>query len=136
MCSDEPPERRNLLRLIFCEPHVRQRQTDWEGVARFVVGAFRGDVARAGATKSVEALVQELCSASSDFEALWRDHDVRSTYGDLAKQLHHPKAGLLALEYSAFAVDGRPDLSMVVYNPATEADKDKVRALLANQSST
>ena len=130
--GDLPPERRNLLRLIFCEPHVRQRQTDWEGVARFVVGAFRGDVARAGATKSVEALVQELCSASSDFEALWRDHDVRSTYGDLAKQLHHPKAGLLALEYSAFAVDGRPDLSMVVYNPATEADKDKIRALIAS----
>jgi hypothetical protein len=34
------------------------------------------------------------------------------------------------MEYSAFAVDGRPDLSMVIYNPATPADADKIRTLL------
>ena len=39
-----------------------------------------------------------------------------------AKQLRHPLAGLIALEYSAFAVDGRPDLDMVIYNPATPED--------------
>ena len=39
-------------------------------------------------------------------------------------------AGLLALEYSAFAVDGRPDLGMVVYNPATPADAEKIRKLI------
>ena len=127
-----PPGRRNLLRLIFSEPRVRQSQTDWEGVARFVVGAFRGDVARAGATKSVEALVADLCRMSPDFEALWRDHDVRTTYGQFAKQLAHPRAGVLTLEYSAFAVDGRPELSMVIYNPTTEVDREKVRGLLAD----
>jgi hypothetical protein len=37
--------------------------------------------------------------------------------------------GPLAFEYSAFAVDGRPDLSMVVYNPATSADVEKIRSL-------
>jgi hypothetical protein len=30
----------------------------------------------------------------------------------------HPVLGPFAFEYSAFAVDGRPDLSMGVYNPA------------------
>jgi hypothetical protein len=34
------------------------------------------------------------------------------------------------MEFSAFAVDGRPDLNMVIYNPATPADADKIRALL------
>jgi hypothetical protein len=37
--------------------------------------------------------------------------------------------GPIALEYSAFAVDGRPDLSMVVYNPATREDADLIRSL-------
>jgi hypothetical protein len=37
------------------------------------------------------------------------------------------------LEYSAFAVDGRPDLSMVVYNPATRADADLIRSLVTPQ---
>jgi hypothetical protein len=36
--------------------------------------------------------------------------------------------------HSAFAVDGRPELAMVVYNPATPADADRVRALLAARS--
>jgi hypothetical protein len=60
---------------------------------------------------------------------MWQDNDVR-IYGEGSKQLHHPIAGLLAMEYSAFAVDGRPDLTMVVYNPATLADADKIRALI------
>ena len=41
-----PAERRNILRLIFCDPRVRAAQYDWESVARFVVGWFRADAAR------------------------------------------------------------------------------------------
>jgi hypothetical protein len=37
------------------------------------------------------------------------------------------------MEYSAFAVDGRPDLGMVIYNPATPADADKIRSLLKSK---
>ncbi len=38
---------------------------------------------------------------------------------------------MIEMEYSAFAVDGRPDLGMVLYNPATPADADKIRSLIA-----
>src|SRR5690242_18987907 len=41
-----PPERRNILRLMFLDPRVRSAQPDWDGVARFVVAAFRADAAR------------------------------------------------------------------------------------------
>src|SRR5580704_17145445 len=44
-----PQEERNILRFIFLDPRVRAAQYDWESVARFVVGAFRVDAARAGA---------------------------------------------------------------------------------------
>ncbi len=60
---------------------------------------------------------------------MWRDNHVR-TYGEGTKHLRHPAAGLIALEYSAFAVDGRPDLTMVIHNPATPADADRVRSLV------
>lgn len=123
------PEERNILRLIFLNPGVRAAQFDWEGVARFVVSAFRADAARAGAGIEVEPLVAELSLRSPEFEAMWRDNDVRS-YGDGVKQLRHPIAGRIAFEYSSFAVDGRPDLSMVVYNPVTPEDADRVRSLL------
>jgi len=60
---------------------------------------------------------------------------VRSTYGDFAKSLRHPLAGLITLEYSAFSVDGRPDLDMVVYNPVTPEDADRIRSLIATPGS-
>jgi hypothetical protein len=128
-----PPEQRNVLRLMFCDTRVRAAQFDWESAARFVVAAFRADVARAGATGRVQALVDELCRASPEFEALWRENDVRS-YGEGVKRLRHPILGPIAFEYSAFAVDGRPDLSMVVYNPATPEDAERIRSLMAPQS--
>lgn len=128
------PDQRNILRLMFCAPHVRAVQSDWEGVARFAVAAFRADVARAGATNSVKALVGELSRLSPEFEAMWRDNDVRSTYGEFAKSLKHPLAGLIALDYSAFAVDGRPDLDLVIYTPATPEDADRISSLTGSQS--
>ncbi len=124
-----PPDQRNILRLIFGSPRVREAQHDWEGVARFVVSAFRADAARAGAASEVGQLVDELCRLSPEFEALWRENDV-AVHGEGVKRLNHPVLGPVALEYSSFAVDGRPDLSMIVYNPATQADAALVRSLL------
>jgi transcriptional regulator with XRE-family HTH domain len=53
------------------------------------------------------------------------------THGEAVKQIRHPVLGPLAFEYSAFAVDGRPDLSMVVYNPATPEDAERIKSVFA-----
>ncbi len=124
-----PPEERNILRLIFLGKRVRAAQLEWESVARFVVAAFRADVVRAGAALNVKAFVDELSRLSPEFNAMWRDNDVRN-YGEGSKHLRHPVAGLLAMEYSAFAVDGRPDLAMVIYSPATPEDAQRIKALI------
>jgi transcriptional regulator with XRE-family HTH domain len=124
-----PPDKRNILRFIFNDPEVRAAQQDWESVARFVVGTFRADVTRAGAAAHVSAFVDELCATSADFARLWADNDVRY-HGEGVKKLLHPILGPVAFEYSAFAVDGRPDLALIVYNPATPEDGDRVRKIL------
>jgi len=124
-----PPEQRNILRLVFLDPRSRAVQYDWESVARFVVGAFRVDAARAGAAKEVEPLIEELSRSSPEFSAMWRDNDIRS-HGEGTKRIRHPALGPLEFEYSMFAVDGRPDLSMVVYNPTAQADRDRIRQLI------
>jgi len=120
---------RNIIRLMFSTDHVRAAQPDWESVARFVVASFRADATRAGATQQVRALVEEMCAKSADFARLWADHDVRH-HGEGTKFIKHKKAGLIGLEYSAFAVDARPDLNLIVYNPATDKDAAKIRKLL------
>ena len=123
-----PPDQRNILRFIFLDPRVRAAQYDWDSVARFVVAAFRVDAARAGAAAEVEPLVEELCRLSPEFKALWRDNDVQ-THGEGVKHIRHPVLGRVAFEYSAFAVDGRPDLTLVIYNPLTPADAEKITSL-------
>jgi transcriptional regulator with XRE-family HTH domain len=121
-----PREQRNILRLLFSDARVRARQADWRDVARFVVGAFRADAARAGASADITTLVEELSRTSPEFAALWRDNEVVA-HGEGVKRLHHAELGLLELEFSAFAVDGRPELGMVVYNPATDAVAARIR---------
>ena len=123
------PHQRNILRLVFGNPSVRAAQEDWESTARFVVGAFRAEAARAGAVSEVSELVAELCAISPDFAALWRDNDVR-IHGEGTKRLRHPTLGLIHLEYSSFAVDGRPDLGMIVYNPVEPSDAERIRTIL------
>jgi transcriptional regulator with XRE-family HTH domain len=125
-----PPEQRNILRFIFLDPRARAAQYDWESVARFVLGSFRVDAARAGAAAEVEPLVDELCKLSPEFKTMWRDNDVRAPHGEAVKHIRHPALGPLAFEYSAFAVDGRTDLTMVVYNPATAEDAERIKSLL------
>jgi hypothetical protein len=96
------------------------------------VAAFRADTARAGALADVQALVDELRSLSPEFDAIWRENDVH-TYGEGTKKLRSPGGGLLELEYSFFAVDGRPDLSLVIYNPATPKDANRIRGLIKSR---
>ena len=125
-----PREERNVLRLIFTNPRTRAAQADWLNVARYVVGAFRADAARAGAGVEIKQLVDELSSASPEFAALWRENDVIG-HADGFKRLRHPEHGLIELEFSVFPVDGRPDLGMLVYNPASRESARRVEALMA-----
>ena len=121
-------EERNILRLVFANDRVRGAQEDWESTARFVVGAFRADAVRAGAVSEVGQLVAELCATSPEFAALWADNDVRF-HGEGTKRLRHPVLGAIELEYSGFAVEGRPDLGMIVYNPVDPDVADRIRAM-------
>ena len=128
-----PPSGRNVLRLMFANARVRAAQEDWQSVARAVVAGFRADAARAGAGEEVAQLVEELSRLSPEFEALWRENDIIA-YGEGIKRIRHPEIGLLELEFSVFAVDGRPDLGMLVYNPTTSASADRIRAFIASHS--
>jgi hypothetical protein len=129
-----PPERRNMLRFIFLDPNARVAHYDWDSVARLVLGAFRLDAARAGAAADVEPLVSELRRLSPEFEAMWRDNDPPVPHADGVKQVRHPVFGPVEFEYSAFAVDGRPDLSLLIYNPTTREDAQRIAALMEQRS--
>lgn len=125
-----PAAERNVLRLIFLDPEARTTNFDWEGVARFVVGVFRGDAYRAGAIATVQPLIDELCEKSSDFARMWRDSEINRSC-ETERRLRHPELGEIAFEFSAFSVDGRPDLAMLVYTPVSADVAARIRELAA-----
>jgi transcriptional regulator with XRE-family HTH domain len=129
-----PPEQRNMLRFLFLDPRARSVHHDWESMARLVVGAFRLGAARAGAAVDVEPLVEELCRLSSEFRAMWRENLPPAETGEMVKHIRHPALGELAFEMSVFAVDGRTDLSLLVYNPISPADRQRFAALLEREA--
>jgi transcriptional regulator with XRE-family HTH domain len=128
-----PPEQRNILRIFFGHPQARKKMADWESYARFMVASFRSEAVRAGASERVEALVDELCRSYPEFAAIWREHDVQ-THGEGTKRFQHATAGSITLDYSAFAVVGRPDLGLVIHTPATPEDAERIRALIEGQT--
>lgn len=124
-----PMETRNIMRLMFCVAELRRRMTDWQKHARQTVATFRLETARAGAGELVKELVAELIATSADFAAIWRENDVMtSTEGH--KRMHHPVAGTLDFDYSIFEIAAQPGLTMMVHTPATDADRERVRALI------
>ncbi|GBR10188.1 putative transcriptional regulator [Asaia siamensis NRIC 0323] len=124
------PDQRNILKIVFCTPHIRQMQVDWTLLARSVVAAFRADVSRAGASAEIHQFVTELGARSPEFLALWQSNDIQQQ-GEGTKRLKHPAVGLIELEYSRFSVEGRSDLGLIVYNPSTDRDLQRIRKLMA-----
>ncbi|QGU11045.1 helix-turn-helix domain-containing protein [Leclercia sp. J807] len=120
-----PAAERNVLRRLFTDPDVRRAQGDWQAMAQLVVNAFRADVARAGSSPETDNLIAELSRKSPEFDAWWRSNDVAS-HGEGVKRIYHPQAGAIDLEFTTFTVEGRPDLAMLVFNPATEESRQKI----------
>ena len=124
-----PEGRRNILHMFFSQPEARARIPHWESVARSIVATFRTETARNGASAHSKALVDELSLLYPEFKELWLNFEV-SSFGEGVKSIQHPTVGAITFEYSTFAVDERPHLSMVVFNPATPEDKAGVRTLM------
>lgn len=129
--SKVPTEGRNLLRNLFLHRR-RDHLVDWQQVARSVVGTVRRDLLRAGMPPETEMLIEELKRESAEFAKMWAAGDVLA-HGEGIKRLRTPAAGELSLEFSTFAVDGHPDLGLVLFNPATEDDRATLRALIAGK---
>lgn len=126
-----PKERRNILRMMFSDERVRAAQDDWRNVARYVVGAFRADAARAGAGVDIRKLVDELSASSPEFKTMWDENEITGSREGI-KRLHHPVLGAIELEFSNFAVEGRSDLNMMVYSPVNAAVVKQIQLLITD----
>ncbi|HCI6029830.1 TPA: helix-turn-helix domain-containing protein [Klebsiella quasipneumoniae subsp. quasipneumoniae] len=130
-----PLAEHNVLRRLFTRPEARCTLEDWQTVGQLIVNAFRADVTRMGATTETDQLIAELSQQSVEFARFWQSHDVAG-HGEGYKRIHHPQMGPLDLEFTSFAVEARPDLSLLVFNPATTESQRKIHGLLQASGSS
>lgn len=92
--DDWPPSARNTIRYTFLHPTARTLFADWDRVARNSVANLH--TAELTCPERTAVLVDELSSASTEFAALWRRHEVMvKRGGDTAFQ--HPVIGRVTL---------------------------------------
>lgn len=104
-----PPEDRARLSVS----HVRDLRAVWS---------------RRGADADVTALVSDLCTASTEFAALWERHEVAERRAD-QKRFHHPEVGLVSLTCEVLLTPDA-DLALLVLFPTAGTDaRDKLDLL-------
>lgn len=121
-------KQRNLLRMIFGRSAEMQKKIPhWEAIARYLVATFRAETARHGI--DTRPLVEELCASSKAFSQMWQENDVHA-FGEGTKQIFHPQAGPITMEYATFAVDQQPELGLMIYQPASDEDSLKIQKII------
>ncbi|BCL33081.1 helix-turn-helix transcriptional regulator [Streptomyces aurantiacus] len=124
--------RASFVHRWFTESDARRQypEADHESQSRAFVADLRAAAARRDA-KDVEAasMIRALLNASSEFAALWADHDVAFRRDD-RKRLHHPALGLIEVNcLNLFSEDGRQRL--LWFTPAVGTDSADLLDLLA-----
>lgn len=116
----EDPAQRNLARLYFIDPSSREFYADWESVAEDAVALLRRASAEYADDAELAALVQELRTASPDFERFWLSQNVQNR-SHCPKTLNHPRAGRLTFTLESLQLPGDDSQFVITYTPADQA---------------
>ena len=116
----DPPEHRNLLRVLLCDPAKRGGGPAWEDTAKRTLARFRAEYARRPGDPAFAALVGELERLSPEFRAWWPRHQVLAAQSG-TKTIAHPRLGVLRLHHLQSAPTSHPDLRLTTYVPADAA---------------
>ncbi|GAB0107387.1 helix-turn-helix transcriptional regulator [Nocardia sp. JMUB6875] len=127
---DLPPERRNLIWMMFTENENRRRMTHWARAARAVVSQLRDALGRRPDDARLAALVAGLTVASPEFRRWWSEYPVRR-FRPATIVVNHPGVGSIELEVFQLRPAEDPNLLMVIQAPATPVAAERIAAVLA-----
>ncbi|RJL35907.1 helix-turn-helix transcriptional regulator [Bailinhaonella thermotolerans] len=109
-----PAGRRNLVRLVFLEPRIRDLFPRWEAVAADAVARLRLAAAAHPHDKRLSALIGELSVQDEDFRRWWSGHAVKATDRG-RKTFDHPVTGPIELDWQALRLSAHQDQTLIVY---------------------
>ncbi|MFB8005443.1 helix-turn-helix domain-containing protein [Nocardia sp. NPDC056000] len=80
----------NYVEWLLLNPVARTVLVDWESETRQTLGMFRMLLARHGPDQHTSRIIEN-CTASPEFEAMWRDESLSSERRDRSKVVRDPK---------------------------------------------
>ncbi|CAN7515397.1 helix-turn-helix transcriptional regulator [Mesorhizobium sp. LjNodule214] len=110
---------RNIVHMVFTNPHHRHLLVDWEQLARSVLASFRAESAKYIGDPDFERLIELMTRSSPEFRAWWPQRDVARRLSGV-KHVRHPSAGAMAFEHMSLSIDDGSDMRLIVYTPLAE----------------
>jgi transcriptional regulator with XRE-family HTH domain len=116
--SQWPPERRNLLTLLFTETSFAERLVDRDGYSDRVVQTFRGRSDAYLNDPIAIDMVDTLSRGSTRFKTLWNKRDVRRADTDTLEAIH-PR-GRMIFTMTTWQAVASPGVRFSAYLPADD----------------
>ncbi|MHA6764608.1 helix-turn-helix transcriptional regulator [Streptacidiphilus sp. PAMC 29251] len=120
-----PAGERNILWRWFAVPASRERfpEEERDRLGRIHVAQLRSVVAARPDDRRAAALVRQLLDSSTEFAALWAEHDVAVRRGD-TKTVLHPQVGAIELDCEVMlGADHRQRLIVYTARPGSVAQE-------------
>ncbi|WP_034262219.1 helix-turn-helix transcriptional regulator [Actinospica robiniae] len=123
----------NVIRAAFLDPDLRKLYLNWDEMSSRAVASLRALVGTELDDVRVVELVNELSTASREFQDLWARYDV-SPGGSGVSHFDHPVVGRMSLEFERLAVAGTSGQLIVVYHAAPGSPSARKLTELGNDS--
>ncbi|MGE2728225.1 helix-turn-helix domain-containing protein [Mycolicibacterium vaccae] len=117
----------NPLRSLFLDERSREFFRDWDGLTAWAVRWLR-DFAGHRPEPELDALIEELRTASSHFRTLWAGYDVRR-HGRGLLLVNHEQVGPLDLHFQHLALRGSEYVMVVYWADPGSPSETALRAL-------
>jgi hypothetical protein len=128
-------EERNMARLVFLDPEVREILGSPECVGAGFVAGLRVLQATGRQNPRIDALVCELSEHSEEFRALWAEHVVvKRTHGQ--KAFDHPQVGKIDLDWDRLTVPGGSGQTLLLYSAEPGTPSATALTLLGTLAAT
>lgn len=114
-----PVEERNLLRLVYTDPRLREMLPDWERASRSFLAEFRAESGVRLSSERHRAVIDDLLERSPEFRAQWAEHAVER-FTSRQRVFLHPEAGKRVYEHHRLVPSDAADLHVVMYVPVND----------------
>jgi transcriptional regulator with XRE-family HTH domain len=107
---------RNLLWLVFTDPHLRDLLPDWEAQSRHFLAEFRAEAGARLSSPAHTALIARLLASSPEFAAQWQEKNV-ARFASRRRVFRSANGAERVFEHHRLVPSDFPELHLVFYAP-------------------